>query len=409
MKVVMSILEARTQTELQSKARAQEKGLHAESYFNFNLFVEQYFAAHMPQQLKREKYVFNFLWNLLFTEERNQLLEIFIELLKGSYQLADLQNCLMIKDFVKQHLVQKAKLNFVDLAEQGPKFEHSDSLILLVRHIVLNYDAEFKPMLEEKFLVLKGDIDYITLFDFIGITTIAFRELRLEGITPRLRTVYLQSPPKASPYNHDHLLRCYGMTGLIQDRTKTSKDDLKWYLWSDYPAKSARQREISSKEVGDFFAIDMDKKVQEMKERSAQKGSKRACSPIPYKNLTERTKGVIEELNLDVPGRVSKHATSGRGHFMDRHTTQSDLDELSKKFRPSRDHELLVFERFDRMPHNEALYDRSVMQAVSDYDAVQRKAADLRRSMQLEAKPDSRVVGFIRDELMARMSRAANQ
>lgn len=382
MKTIVSILEARTQAELKIKTRAQEKGLHEESYFNFNLFVEQFFAKTMPQQLKREKFVFNFLWSLAHLEENNHLVDVFVYLLKGEYLTQDLSNLLMVKDFVKHHLIQKAKMQYADLTEQGSKFEHSDSLIGLVRHIVLNYDPTFKVIYEEKFLQVKGDIEYMTLFEFVGAAAKAFHELRLEGHIPKLKEINLYSPSKTrNPQaSEDHMLKCFGFTGKIQDRSKMSKQDLKWFLWSDYSQKNARQKELSMKEVGDFFSIDLDQKVQTMKQMSAQK-SKRACSPVPYKNLTERTKNVIEDLDLNVPGRSAKSKQVG---FMDRNLSEKDETEaFLSKFKAGKDHDLILFERFDRMPKDmrAGLQEKSVMQALKDYEKLEKKADILKEKL----------------------------
>jgi hypothetical protein len=399
MKMIVSIIEARTQMELDTKSRAKEKGLHGQSYFNFNLFVENFFAKLMPQQLKREKYVFNFLWTLAHIEESNQLVEVFIKLLKGVFGMADLTNLMMVKDFVKQHLMHRAKLQYVDLSEQGGKFEHQDSLVSLARRIVLNYDDTFKVLYQEKFLVMKGDVEYMTLFNFIGAATKSFRELRDEGHTPRLKDVQLRSPAKNLPKEArtDHLIKCYG-TGLIQDRSKLPKDDLKWFLWSDYKQREARHRELTLKEVGDFFSIDLDQKVQRMKMKSNQKNSNRACSPVPFKNLSERTKGVVEE-DLNVPGRKS---TQRKINFMDGQSAEkSDVDEFIKKLKPDRDNDLLIFEKFDSMPRhiNAGLQDTSVMQAVRKYDDVQRKATAIKDSTLRSQRIYSETDRFIQEAL----------
>lgn len=394
-------MEARTKEELKIKLRSQEKGLHKQSYFNFNLFVEEYFTNEMPQQLKREKFVFNFLWTLAHFEEASHLVDVFILLLTGDYLMADLSSLLMVKDFVKQHLMQRAKLQFVDLGQQGSKFEHSDSLVGLVRHIVLNYDPSFKILFEEKFLIIKGDIEYLTLYDFMGASTKAFHDLRVEGQIPRLKEVNLYSPSKNSnpDAREDHLLKCYGYTGKLQDRSKVPKKDLKWFLWSDYSQKQARQKELSMKEVGDFFSIDLDNKVQAMKEMSAQKSSKRACSPIPYKNLTERTKNVIEDLDLNVPGRTTK---SKNVNFMDKNfETHNDAEEFLSKFKASKDNDMIIFEKFDRMPKDMkvGLHDKSVMQAVRDYERVEQKADNMRSVITSSSNQKLKNEEFIKDAL----------
>jgi hypothetical protein len=383
MKILVNIMEARTSDELQAKRKMQARGLHSESYFSFNLFCEQYFMNQFPQQLKREKFVFNFLWTLKHLENEHNLAEVFSMLIRGEYLLKDLHHLLMIKDFVKHHLHKKANCSYVDLGELGQMFEHSDSLVTLTRQIVLNYDDGFKPMYEAKFLQLKDEAEYITLFDFIGLATKAFHDLAREGIEPVLRKTYT-SPRKTTSsmtarMPGDHLLKCYGMTGHIQDRSKKDKDDIKWYLWSDYTKKRSDAYEIDKKMVSDFFSVHLDERISNIKQASAKKLGQRTSSPLPYRNLTERTKRVIDDLDLDIGGRIS---TTGKKKptFMGR---QFGAEDDSKSTQLYRDPEMVVFYRFDRMPRDMGggLRDKSVMQALREHEKTESRAIEIEKQL----------------------------
>lgn len=378
-------MEARTAAELQTKNRLQGRGLHGEAYFNFNKFCEQYFATQCPQQLKREKFVFNFLWTLRHLEEESPLTAVFGKLLRGEYLLRDLHNLLMVKDFVKQHLHKRSNYLFVDLGELGQMFEHSDSFMSLAKLIVLNYDDEFKPFFESKFLQLKGDAEYITVFDFIGLATQAFRCLSEEGIDPILkRGVTSPVKPKSSRTAQGpegHLLKCYGMTGHLQDRNLSRRDDVKWFLWSDYSKDKRRgtEIEIDRKTVSDFFSVELDDKIRKIKQASAKKAGQRTSSPLPYQNLTERTKGVIDDLDLDIGGRVSanvkkKPTYMGRGVENENESRPGDLYP---------DQEKIIFDKFDRMPRDMGggLRDRSIMQTLKDDAKVEARAAEIERQI----------------------------
>ena len=117
-KMIIDILEARTKKELDMKVRQQGKGLMDETYFNFSKFIEAYFKKIQPQQLARDKLVFNFLWSIHHSNN-NVLVEVIIDLITGRLVLRDLLNLLMVKDFVKHYLKKTAQLNFVDLASVG--------------------------------------------------------------------------------------------------------------------------------------------------------------------------------------------------------------------------------------------------------------------------------------------------
>ena len=237
------------------KIRQQGKGLLDVTYFNFSRFIESYFKKIQPQQLARDKLVFNFLWSIHHSNN-NVLVEVIIDLIKGNLVLRDLLNLLMVKDFVKQNLKKTAQLNHVDLANVGQSYQTLDDLVELTRSIVLNYEDSFKAFYEEKFLQLKGDLEYMNLLDFMGIATRAFSILRKEGIEPKLKKVKLFPVGRPAQFYTDgghtidnHMLRCFGKipiengSGYIQDRSKAGKDvasPIKWHLWSDYPQNQDR-------------------------------------------------------------------------------------------------------------------------------------------------------------------------
>lgn len=339
----------------------------------------------MPQQLKRDKFVFNFLWSLKKFERGSHLAEVFSLLLKGDYLLQDLLHLLMVKDFIKSHLHKRGRYTYVDLGELGGMFEHMNTFIPLVRDIVLNYDETFKAIYEEKFLVLKGDPEYVTLFEFLGIATKAFNELTQEGIVPILKKVYY-SPKK--PDQHymagDHLFKCYGFTGHLQDRSKGKSDTVNWHMWSDYRESRPKRTQLAPNEVGEFFAVDMDDKIQNIRDASARKKGIRACSPIPYKNLSERTKKVIDDLDIDLRGRN----TSGKKvTFLDADYGFSQDGKLTSG-QLTGEQENDLFNKFNRLPKDlgGGLHNKSVMQEFGEYEKTQARVAEIEQDMSRSSK-----------------------
>lgn len=374
MKEIMDILEERTKLHATSRIQGQGYGLHKDNYFNFSKFVLEYYTRLFPQNIKREKFLFNFLVSL-DQHSNNELVAVISDLLKGTLQYKDLVKLLMVKDFVKFHLRKSVKLSYVDLAKNGVKFQHSDDLIELLRVMIINYDDNFKVFYEEKFIKLKGDDEFLTLFDFIGLATRAFHDLEREGHTPVMKKLTMYLPERPTKYYEDgghtidnHKLKCYGRipvetdTGLMQDRNKKKKkDEVNWCLWSDYPNKAVNKpRELTSREVGDFFSIELDDKVRKMQEHSARKKGQKVISPVPYQNMTEKARGIIDKLDAkikreeDPDGYLARTLSPKRQKELEDQAAV-DLEEnpvAQDKFaRPKFSHkeELEIFGVFDQM------------------------------------------------------------
>lgn len=141
---------------------------------------------------------------------------------------------------------------------------------------------------------MKGDREYLNFADFIGLATRAFQALHKEGIVGKLKKVRLYPASRPPQYYNDggnnidnHLLRCYGKipvdvnTGYIQDRSKVRElspnSPMKWHMWSDYPQNHSKSyvsrtaskdrsatgpTNITSKEIGDFFSVELDEKMR---------------------------------------------------------------------------------------------------------------------------------------------------
>lgn len=119
--MVIDLLEARSKMQMNLKIRSTGKGLLEQSYFSFSVFAIEYFKKLQPNQMTRDKLVFNFLWSLHHNKE-NELTELVIDMLQDKHSVRDLLNLLMVKDIVKHHLRKSANLINVDLAETGWSF-----------------------------------------------------------------------------------------------------------------------------------------------------------------------------------------------------------------------------------------------------------------------------------------------
>lgn len=391
---IIDILEMRTKLQHQSRSKHQGKGMHHSSYFDFCQFNLEYFKHIHPQQMKREKTIFNFLWSLACYERDNELIHFYSDLLKGNLNYKDLLNLLMVKDFVKFHIRKTGNYTKADLSEHGTKFQHVDNLIDLVRLIVLNYDEKFRLFYEEKFIRLRGDeSEYTTLYDFVGLAGRCFAELDMEGVQPEQKKISVYQPTRPTKYfedggNHidNHLLRHQGVipTGHAQDRSKsarTTKADPKWFMWSDYtnnpdPRDVRRLKELQAKDISDFFSVELDEKVRKIQELSARKRGQKTWSPVPYKNLSDKSRRVVDKLEVKMKRDEDPEDhllyTSVREDFdrspgkigINPRLTQTDRYDGGFE---SRQDEMDIFGVFDKLRDvNNPVGDRSIMQRVKD-------------------------------------------
>lgn len=374
--------------QVELKARGPGKGLHSVAYFDFSRFCLDFFVKLHPAPLKRQKLIFNFLWSLL-AFDHVELVSLFSDLLKKRLGVEGLLNLLMVKDFLRAHLRQKTKNPLAEVAAYGSMYQHSDDSVELVRRIVSSYDEQFRNFFELKFLKLKGDEEYHSLYDFLALATRAFEELKSEGITPIFKTVSLGSPKRANLQGHtheghlNHLLKCYNLTdihtGNLQDRSKKKDEDVKWFMWSDYPGKSSsrsKPRGLTTKEIGDFFSVEMDEKIQKIKELSSKKKGKQTFSPVPYKNLTEKTKQIIDNLDIEMvkhdrrfdetpdkqtgPSNASSRYASGIRFHPEDFNNKSDLD---------------IFGVFEKLPVQEGNPDKPIMHRMRDFEREEQEKA----------------------------------
>lgn len=410
MRTIVDMLEARSKLQMDMKIKSQGKGLLDQAYFNFGIFAVSYFKKIQPNQMSRDKLVFNFLWSLHHSKE-NELLELVIDILQDKHTVRDLLNLLMVKDIVKHHLRKTANLTCVDLAERGSSFQHSDTLVELARNIVMNYEDQFKVFYEEKFLQLKGDREYLTLFDFIGVAARAFIALSNEGMEGKLRKVKLYPTNRPTQYYHDggntidnHTLRCFGKipidvtSGAIQDRAKVSGNSpmspIKWHMWSDYPqnhtdrdrrshtsrsgskGRPAISTQPTSKEIGDFFSVELDDKMRRIKELSQKKKGKNVFSPVPYKNLNEKSKKIIDDLDINIKRKEDWENIVPTSDF--NMETIKTTEFLSKFSSDNRD-DMEVFGVFDRLPvKKEGGYDgqKPIMHQLRQLEQQEKRQAD---------------------------------
>lgn len=99
--------------QIDSKLKNYGKGLLDVTFFNFSKFCEAYFKKIQPQQLTRDKLIFNFLWSIHHSKN-NDLVELVIDILQDRLELRDLLNLLMVKDFVKLHLRKNSGMTYFD-------------------------------------------------------------------------------------------------------------------------------------------------------------------------------------------------------------------------------------------------------------------------------------------------------
>ncbi len=412
MRMVIDLLEARSKLQMDMKLRNQGKGLLDQAYFSFGDFAIGYFKKLQPNQMTRDKLVFNFLWSLHHNKE-NELTELVIDILQDKHTVRDLMNLLMVKDIVKHHLRKNANITCVDLAEQGSNFQSSDTLVELARNIVMSYEDQFKVFYEEKFLQLKGDREYMHFFDFMGVAARAFILLANEGIEGKLRKVKLYPATRPVQYYNDgghiidnHTLRCFGKlpidatTGAIQDRSKVNNNSpispIKWHMWSDYPQnhtdrtdrdgrsitsrsgskeKPVRSTQPTSKDIGDFFSVELDDKMRRIKEMSARKKGQKVLSPVPYKNLTEKSKKVIDDLDI----KIKKKDDYDNIQVSDYNPETMKTTEFLSKFSSDNRDDMDVFGVFDRLPvKKEGGYDgqKPIMHQLKDLEKQEKRQAD---------------------------------
>lgn len=345
-KMLKEIFEERAKLEVKTKLKTEGKGLHTSNYFSFSSFCIGYFKKLFPVAMKREKFIFNFLWTLTHIKN-NEFVSFVKDLFTKTLGFKDLMHLLMVLDFVKLNMRRHAGMTYVNLLEVGPMFQHADTLVDLIRLIVLNYDEQFKACYEQRFLMLKGDDEYMTVYDFIGTAARAFNILEREGIVPTLRKVSLHPVPlgkKGYPEGSvvdNHLLRCMGYldqqhellqmgqrpgirpTGMLQDRSISKskkgalKDQINWQLWADYPAKDKSiinkgKKEATTKQIEDFFSVELDEKVQKIAQEIKKKQGKKVYSPVPYQNLTTRTQDIVDNLDVDMRRSADGHYSPQR-------------------------------------------------------------------------------------------------
>lgn len=360
LKIVLDVLEERSKFQIKMKNKEEGRHLHELKYFDFCSFFMAYFQQKFPVRVKMEKTLINFLWGIEVLIPSDKFLRLFSNLIKrASSRQETLLNLLMVKDFVKEHLKKQSKIKYVNLQEHGDKFQHSNKLVELVRTILGGYDESFQVFYEEKFLTSKGDVEYVKIFDFIAIATQCFDDLHSEGIKASLKKPIFSSSTKSKGTSHhelkslhdNHMLKCYGLspgkrdqTGKMQDRAKMMKSNVNWYLWSDNPGQQGpqsarkRDRELTGKEIGEFFSVEMDDKIKKLKELSNRKKrlAQDSQSKNPYDNLCEQSKKIIDQLEISTD--LGKNPP-----------IQSEV-QTSSRFDPFREREELeVFGAFDRL------------------------------------------------------------
>ena len=359
LRVIVDLLEERSKMQTELKTKGLGKGIHQITYFDFSRFCLDYFIKKYPSNLKRQKLIINFLWTLVI-HDKNEMVGLFSDILKKKLGITDLLNLMMVKDFVKLQLSEKIKQKPIDFASLCNTFQQNEDLINLSRRIVSNYEESFRNFFELKFMDLKGDDEFMNMFDFIALVTRTFRELEEQGLVGVTRRVDMISPKRQGDYYEgkgltNHMLKCYGLfphrIGSAHDRSK-SKDHVKWFMWSDYPKKSSdKQRELTSKEIGEFFSVEMNDRMERIRELSTQKKKTRYVSPVPYQNLTERTKRIIDELEIEVVKTSKPHISSLKYNSGDKYDNYSKMENLTSSqmsvYNEQKD--LEIFNTFENM------------------------------------------------------------
>lgn len=401
MAMIMELLEARAKMQRDMRTNRKTTGYVPEVYFELGKFVESHFTRLHPAGFKREKVLVNFVWSII-NYKHYPLVNVMSKILQREYNNEDTMNLLMTKDFTEQYL-KKIMRNYVDLTEAGHGFRTFDSLVELAREVVQPYDDHFRVMFEETFFKKRGDSDYMTIYDFFGHMTDAFYELRAEGAERSLKKVVL-CPKIASPAKPARTAPrgATGETGFVQDRSKSREQTspIKWFMWSDYPKKgqASPHRELTSKEVGDFFSVDMDAKIERLKVMSAQK--KKGYSPC---SLTEGKKGYEVEVGKkrrEDQGTTEFDPLSSR-KGKDRYFETQGLEEKD---------DLDVFNVFDQMgagaqAKQEKNYFRdapTITQKLAGLDRANEKRVQQQREKDEMLKNDKKmtsIFGFLEDEL----------
>lgn len=375
-KILVDIYEARNRLELTVKSAAKKRGLHSNGYFNFSIFFMDYFKLVYPVQIKREKFIFSFMWTLVHSKE-NEFLSVTKDLLKGHLQLKDLLNALMVMELVKYNIRRSNHMNNVDLAVVGGMFQHSDTILRLVKLVTISYDVEYKACFMEKFYMIKGNNDHMTVFDLIGKCVRAFNILEKEGLAPTLRPEVLPAlastlPPRTiypsaaaldtNPPRHQELKpgavekvqlgdSCPHI-GTIQDRSKPVKDHIKWNLWSDLPSpkraakpSNPANRESSTKLSQDYYPLTLDEKPRNITEKSADKKTARRAgnNGSQYKNFAEKTKRIIDTLDLD----AEEEKDEIEGGYVPRSKSSKQLNNPAVNFVSN--NEMDIFATFDEL------------------------------------------------------------
>ena len=430
---IIDILEMRTKLQHQSRAKYQGRGMHTSAYFDFCQFNLEYFRQIHPQQMKREKTIFNFLWSLACYEKENELIHYYSDLLKGNLNYKDMLSLLMVKDFVKFHIRKSGRYTQADLSMHGSKYQHVDNLIDLVRLIVLNYDEKFRLFYEEKFIRLRGDeSEYTTLYDFIGMAARCFAELDMEGIVPDQKKISVYQPTRPVKYfedggNHidNHAVKHLGVvpTGYTQDRSKSSrpsKADPKWFMWSDYLKSGDKKdvqklKELQAKDISDFFSVELDDKIRKIQELSARKKGQKTWSPVPYQNLSANSKNVVDKLEVRMKRQEDPEDhllyTSLKEDF-DRSPVKSTLSPRRAQTDRNggdledRQNEMDIFGVFDKLREvNNPVADRSIMQRSRQDDRLKEQQALKQQEFyqapeqQLEARKMQTIHQLLEDDL----------
>lgn len=408
--MIMDLLEARAKMQRDMRTNKKTTGYVSEIYFELGKFVEHHFTRLHPAGFKREKVLVNFIWSII-NHKQYPLVNVISKLLQQEYNNEDTMNLLMTKDFTEQYL-KKIMRNYVDLTAAGHGFRTFDSLVELAREVVQPYDDNFRVMFEETFFKKRGDSEYMTIYDFFGHMTDAFHDLRAEGVEKSLKKVVLcpkiASPSKQRGPGRTHVnelpLLSQRETGFVQDRSKSKEQEspIKWFMWSDYPKKSTVQnsplRELTSKEVGDFFSVDMDAKIEKLKVLSAQK--KKGYSPY---SLTDKKRAHDLELGNKVradQGTTEFNPLSSR-KAQDKYFQTQQLEDKD---------DLDVFNVFDKLgsgsqSKQEKNYFRdtpTITQKLAGMDKANEKKLIQEREKAEMLKNDKKmtsIFGFLEDEL----------